>query len=461
MAMSKRILILIGLSLLISMAIFAVAAHVLAEEKKDEKKKEEASELGQGKIWLPLISFPPTDPSSEAGYLPLLDRDISVEFGRANLYLSTKRALELTIDESDFYLRVGGRIMVDLTKYYEDKNDLGSNGLGLRTVLVEADGRLTDKWLYRLSWGGLSSGGKFDTGGVFLDDAYVTYVGPRRAWIFGQHGEPFSLEESTSSLATTFMERALPNALVPGSNVGISFHADKDWGGVSAGVFGEDLASPKDAADQGLGFTGRITVNSLRPEKFTYHLGGSVSWRGITGDDPVFFRIRPESGLTDVRYVNTGDLLEADHMTRVGAEAALAAGPVSLQAEYIRASVSRGSGYDHLSFVGWYAFVSWFPTGESRKYFPGEGIFGYPDITSKYGAVELAARYSTLALNHGSVRGGKEQNVTLGLNWYITRRTRMMANYIFVFNDADADDNGRIEGDDEPQIFQIRLQLRI
>ena len=449
------------LCLLISMPIFAVATHALAEEKNDEKKKEEASELGQGRIWLPRISFPPSDPTGEAGYLPLFDRDISVEFGRANLYLSTKRALELTIDESDFYLRVGGRIMVDLTKYYEDKNDLGSNGLGLRTVLVEGDGRFTNRWLYRLSWGGLTSGGRFDTGGVFLDDAYLTYLGPRRAWIFGQHGEPFSLEESTSGLATTFMERALPNALVPGSNVGISFHADKDWGGVSAGVFGEDLASPKDAADQGLGFTGRITVHSLRPEKFTYHLGGSFSWRTITGNDPVFFRIRPESGLTDVRYVNTGDLLEADQMTRVGAEAALAAGPLSLQAEYITSLVARMAGYDDLSFDGWYAFVSWFPTGESRKYFADEGIFGYPDITSKYGAVELAARYSTLDLNHGSVHGGKEQNVTFGVNWYISRRTRMMANYIFVFNDENANDNGRIKGDDEPQIFQLRLQVRI
>ena len=459
--MPKRILTLISLSLLVSIVILSIATRAPAEEKKEEKKKEEASELGQGKIWLPRISFPPSDPTSEAGYLPLFDRDISLELGKAKLYLSAKRALELTIHESDFYLRVGGRILVDLTKYYEDKNDLGSTGLGLRSVLVEADGRFTDTWLYRLSWGGLTSGGKFDTGGVFLDDAYLTYLAPRRAWIFGQHGEPFSLEESTSGLATTFMERALPNALVPGSNVGISFHADKDWGGVSAGLFGEDLASPKDAADQGLGFTGRLTVHPVRSEKLIYHLGGSVSWRGITGDDPIFFRNRPESGLTDVRYVNTGDLREADQVTRVGAEAALAAGPLSLQAEYITSLVARTAGYDDLTFVGWYAFVSWFPTGESRKYFPGEGIFGYPDITSKYGAVELAARYSALDLNHGSVRGGKEQNVTLGVNWYISRRTRMMANYLFVFNDENATDNGRIEGDDEPQIFQLRLQLRI
>ena len=459
--MPKRILMLIGLRLLTSMAIFASATDALAEEKAEEEKKEEASELGQGRIWLPRIIFPPPDPTSEAGYLPLFDRDISLQFGRFNLYLSKKRALELTIDESDFYLRVGGRFLIDLTKYYEDKNDLGSEGIGLRTVMVEADGRFSEKWLYRLSLGGLTTGGRFDSGGVFLDDAYLSYLGPRRAWIFGQHSEPFSLEESTSGLATTFMERALPNALVPGSNVGISFHADKDWGGVSAGIFGEDLASQKDKADQGLGLTGRITVHPIRSKRFTYHLGGSFSRRGITGDDPVFFRTRPESGLTDVRYINTGDILGTDSITRWGAEAALGAGPISLQAEYIRSFVSRESGYDDLTFDGWYAFVSLFPKAESRKYFPDEGIFGYPDITSKYGAVELAARYSTLDLNDGSVKGGKEKNVTLGVNWYITPRTRIMANYIFVFTDADADDNGTVMGDDEPQIVQVRFQVRI
>jgi len=69
--MPKRILTLIGLGLLISMAILVVCTHAPAEEKNEEKKKEEASELGQGKIWLPRISLPPSDPTGEAGYLPL------------------------------------------------------------------------------------------------------------------------------------------------------------------------------------------------------------------------------------------------------------------------------------------------------------------------------------------------------------------------------------------------------
>ena len=113
----------------------------------------------------------------EAGYLPLFDRDISFELGKAKLYLSAKRALELTIHESDFYLRVGGRILVDLTKYYEDKNDLGSTGLGLRSVLVEADGRWGYEYRFldrdgRVTWvRGYAAALRDEKGGV------VGYVG--------------------------------------------------------------------------------------------------------------------------------------------------------------------------------------------------------------------------------------------------------------------------------------------
>jgi len=449
------------LTLAMFIAAIHLQGHALAQEEKEEKAEEEAaSEAGQGLIWVPRLAFPPSDPSKEAGYLPLFDRDISLEYLDFTFYLSWKRSLEITRKNSDFYLRLHGRAFLDLAKYFEDKNDLGSDGFGLRTFLIQADGRFTEQWLYRLSLGGLTNGGRFDGSDAFLDDAYVTYLGTRTAWLFGQFSEPFSLEENTSSLATTFMERALPNALVPGNNVGVGFHTNRKQWSLSAGIFGEDLASSKDARDQGIGITGRFVFRPLRPDHKFYHLGASFSFRGITGGDPLIYRRRPESGLTDVRFVNTGDIFEAGTVTRAGLEAALTMGPLSLQAEYIRLLVNRKSGYDDLGFHGWYAYVSWFPTGESRKYFPLEGIFGYPDIESKWGAVELAARYSTLDLNDGSVKGGEEKNLTLGVNWYISPRTRLMANYIWVFCDENADDNGALLGDDSPQILQFRFQFR-
>ena len=180
----------------------------------------------------------------------------------------------------------------------------------------------------------------------------------------------------------------------------------------------------------------------------------------MPGDDPVLYRYRPESGLTDVRYVNTGDIFEVDRVKRLGLESALIAGPVSLQAEYIMTSVDRNSGYDNLFFYGWYAYMSWFVTGESRTYLPDEAIFGYPKIRSKWGAVEFASRYSMLNLNSGSIPGGRERNVTLGLNWYINWRSRLMAEYLFVFCDQNANNDATVIGEDQPRIIQMRFQIR-
>ena len=53
--------------------------------------------------------------------------------GKTNFKLSMIRGLHVTRDDSDFSLRLGGRVYIDSAYYVEHKNDLGDNGIAMRT----------------------------------------------------------------------------------------------------------------------------------------------------------------------------------------------------------------------------------------------------------------------------------------------------------------------------------------
>jgi len=414
------------------------------------------------------VVCPPTalaDGSGNDTYesIPFFEQEISIQGGPVRFTLSRENALETRIEDLDFYLRTGCRLYLDGVHLRQDKNNLDENNIGLRTFMIEADGTYGRLWRFRLSLGGLTQGGRFDGSQVFIDEAFIAYPTGRLRWVLGQQTEPFSLENDMSGLATTFMERGLPNALTPGNNLGLSLSAIPGSWFLETGVFGRDLAGSRDVSSQGLGWSARVAFLPEPSPKKVLHLGMSLSWRGffdLTADNQTFFRSRPEVGLTDVRYVDTGNLPGIDRITRFGLEGAFLAGPFSIQAEYIRTFLTRSASYGDLAFEGWYVYVSWFPFGGQRKYLPSRALFTYPELRSSWGALEAAVRYSFLNLNDGSVQGGQERNVTLGLNWYLTPKLRIMANYVIVVNDQYADGNGSLAGNDNPHIFQMRFQWK-
>jgi len=59
-------------------------------------------------------------------------------------------------------------------------------------------------------------------------------------------------------------------------------------------------------------------------------------------------------------------------------------------------------------------------------------------------------------LNDEDIKGGRETNFTVGLNWYLGSRVRLIFNYIRAYVDDRAEpqvENGRAD------IFQTRLQF--
>ena len=367
----------------------------------------------------------------------------------ANVNVETEGGLSVETVDGAFAFKLGGNLWVDGAVYDQDKTPLG-NGLELRRARLKLEGRLFRDWGFQAEYG-------FAGNEAEVKDAYLAYEGfDGLAIKLGQFKVPFSLEEQTSGSNITFMERALPvEAFSPGRKLGVGIMSgDKHWS-AAAGLFGEAVGDDaSDEGDSGWSAAARGTYAPIDSKGRLVHLGASVDYGETNADNEVRYRTRPETHVSDQRLVDTGDIDQVSDTLRWGLEAASALGPLSLQSEYIQAEAGRRADLPNLEFDGWYVFGSWILTGEERRYDDKQGRFEGVEPEGPYGAWEAALRYSRVELSDAEIRGGKENDVTLGLNWYLNDNLRFMANYIWV--DADPNKDGE---SDRPDVFQVRAQL--
>jgi phosphate-selective porin OprO/OprP len=73
------------------------------------------------------------------------------------------------------------------------------------------------------------------------------------------------------------------------------------------------------------------------------------------------------------------------------------------------------------------------------------------------GALEVGVRLSMTDLNDRDVVGGKETNVTLGVNWYLDKSVRLSANLVHAI---DLNKPGSPDSGDHPTAIVGRLQYQ-
>ena len=361
----------------------------------------------------------------------------------------------LRFKSEDAEFEIGGRLMVD-TARFDGNSDL-HNGSEIRRARLFMSGNVYENWKFKLQT-------DFAGNEVSLKDAYIRYTGLEYADItVGNFKEPWSLEELTSSKYITFMERALPvEAFAPSRRLGIGGQSHSKGGlnwTAGYGIFGDTVnADNNDDSNEGNGTAARVTIAPIAEKNRVVHLGGYGEWRKPTNGE-VRYRTRPEAHIANERLVDTGTLNDVDHTLKWGLEAAAVMGPFSLQGEYMRVDNDVDGGSDP-EFSGWYAYGSWFLTGESRAYKTSSGTFDRvkpESIVGKggIGAWEIGTRFSSINLNDSGIKGGKEQDLTIGLNWYATPTIRFMANYIKVMDLTDP----ATTDDGEPDIYELRAQI--
>ena len=382
-----------------------------------------------------------------------------------------------------------------------------SDGTAFRRLRLRTDGTLYTNIDYALeiNFANLQDFGNAGSpqlnGSVGVTDAYLTFT--KKPFFFDNirvgHQKPwFGLEHTTSDNYLPYMER---------STMFDAFVNRFDYvNGVSA--FGNVFEN--DRMTYGLGFM-RSGSSSINPfgigigdgsyaynTRFTFlpwisedetdfvHIGTSYFFRALDfnrtspGDRPL---VRAGAGNNEVpNVIQTGSFYSFSGGHNFSPEIAIVKGPLSVSAEYLlvnyahtyveKVGTKGNPGYFRPSgpanFHGMYAETGYFLTkGDHRSYAKATGtwdrtspkhpwrVVSNSNSTPGRGALELTARYTYLDLLAGNpilttsqgARAGNENDMTLGLNWYLNPNARFMINYVNTWvNSIDPSITGRYQG---------------
>lgn len=353
-----------------------------------------------------------------------------------------------------------------------------------RRARIGMDGTAFADWDYRVmfDFGGPSNG--VENAG-FLFEGWVQYSGlkPFKARV-GAFAPSLGLDDQASVNSMPFQERAavsdLSRNLVGGdSRTAAQIYAGDDrWlaafaiagrtvGSANSGTVLNIASTPTTSAiataqsygDQ-LGFTGRVAGTPIKGGDYLVHLGANASYvstpastsgpaaNGLTPitSYTVALANTPELRVDGTKLINTG-AIDAKHASTVGLEFAAQKQNFLLQSEYQHFTVNRSDIASNPTFDGYYVSGTWVITGERRTYNTQSGAFDAVPVAHPFdpkagawGAWELGLRYSNVDLNYhagaagaapaiDAIRGGDEQNWTLGLNWYPNAISRVMLDY--------------------------------
>ena len=351
-----------------------------------------------------------------------------------------------TSSDGDFKLKFGGRIMFDYAFWNTNVNgtDESFSGSEFRRVRLFNSGQVYKNVKYKVQFDFDGDAASFKD--VYMEITKVPFVGNIKV---GHFKEPFRLEALTSSKYMTFMERGLPIAFSPERNVGLMLHNSymDNKLSIQAGIFQNGLSDEEQNGNRNI--TSRISYLPINNNDQLLHLGIGFSSRK-NSDNTYSVSTRPENHMGN--KLISASIENVEQTNLIGTEMAWVMGPLSVQGEYIMNTVDADETYN---FTSYYGQISYFLTGEKRKY--KNSLAGFDRVSpgknlgnDGMGALELAARYSSMDLSEAN--GGILNDITLGLNWYLNPSTRIMFNYVMGVADVNSEDINE-------NTLQMRMQI--
>lgn len=385
----------------------------------------------------------------------------------------------IDVSSEKWTVRLGGHVQLDYVNWAQASPSIPGTQdyFEFRRLRLLADGTGYGVFDFRLQMTlepesvGESPAGSVTTPEV--KDAYLSmneipWLGRMR---IGNFFVPFGLEQVTNDTNNIFMERSIPTqgVFTADREVGLAFYnATEDrsltW---AYGMFFDSITDAlKERIDdnQGYRLSGRVTWVPYYDEpsngRYLIHTGAGIMH---TDDQDNRVRIRARPQIHEGPRIIDSGTLHADRYTTGNLELAVVYGRITVQSEAFVTSVNMLAG-DSTHACGAYAHLSYFITGENRIYerFGQHGAqFGRNVPTSNFfivpggwspGAWELKTRCSVLGLS--DVNRGQYNDLTVGVNWYWSDRTRVMFDWIHPYTSQEA-----VFGETKSDVLAMRFDF--
>jgi len=404
------------------------------------------------------------------------------------------RGLHWATKDGNFSVSLNGRIQpaaqynfinqADPATGTNTPNELDS-GANIRRARLGVEGTFFKIWDYKFEYDFSRGNGTVGSG---ITDAFVRLNHTNAlSYKIGSFKEPFSLEEAASNRFLTFIERHMSvnsfvdnpntyktgiglNYAVPRFQTGLAFQTEPigAWSAAATSVNANGNQNRNNGSgDTGWQGIGRISGRPWMEDDTKFlHVGVSAGHTAVNtqyradgtmvgegsngGGGGMSFFAFPGTNVDRTNILNTGNLsngalTDPNHRRitsydRFGAEGWFVYGPFSAQTEFLRTNIN-GVGYNGEHLTGYYGFISYFLTGESKAYHVRNGAANrikpkkpFQWNGTGWGAWEVAFGYDFIDMNSGVIKGGQADMVRMGLNWYPHSNVKFQTNIVHMLN---------------------------
>jgi phosphate-selective porin OprO/OprP len=380
-----------------------------------------------------------------------------------------KNGFTLQSETGDFVLKLTGYLQADGRFMPGDETEALTDQFLVRRARPIVQGTVAKYFDFYLN-------PDFGSGTTILQDAYVDVrFTPKLRFRVGKIKTPLGIERLQSGQSLLFVERALPNNLVPNRDIGLQVHGE-----LLQGALGYQLAVLNGVADGGSVDTdvndskdlaGRLFVQPWRAKGNSPLRGLGVGVAGTAGK--ATGPLRGYSSVSQVPIFSYATTVTATgDRRRWSPQLSFFVGPFGLLAEHVtarhdvqRVETGQPTATATLTNSAWSVTGSWLLTGEDASYGNVKPKNFFVPSACKWGALQLVARYNRLDVDEASFTGGfadASKSVrracawAAGLNWIWNSNLKYVLDY-----EQTRFTGGAAAGGDRPteNSVQTRLQL--